>query len=92
MNFVKRPTREPGLRPRRTKLEISGRQVNGSPALMAPTNTVWHCLPFAEGGHYDNCFIPRTSSHYEEGRLIFNGDFGPAPDKGRAAKAKKQKS
>jgi len=91
MNIVKCRTREPGSRPS-NQVGIPGGAANGSPALMAPTNTVWHCLPFSEVRSTAIALFPELHLTTKEGRVIFNGDFGPAPDKGRAAKAKKQKS
>jgi len=45
---------------------------------------VWHCLPFSEGAQYGiELFYPYQNELHvtaTEGRLIFDGDFGPSPD------------
>ena len=84
MNIVKCPTREPGLRPRRTKLEISGWAGEREPRADGSHEYVWHCLPFSEGAQYGiELFYPYQNELHvttREGGLIFDGDFGPPPD------------
>lgn len=75
------------LRPRRTKLEIPGwagqpeRRADGS------HEYAWHCVPFSEAATYGvEVFYPyqnelRVST--KNGRLSFDGDFGPPPEPGR---------
>src|ERR1700677_4570974 len=84
MQVVKLRYRESGLQPRRTKLEIPGWGGDRQPRAEGSTEQVWHCLPFSEGAQYGiELFYPypnelRVSTR--EGKLILEGDFGPAPD------------
>lgn len=84
MNIVKCRTREPGLRPRRTKLEIPGWAGEREPRADGSHEYVWHCLPFSEGAQYGiELFYPYQNELHvttREGGLIFDGDFGPPPD------------
>ena len=84
MNIVKCRTREPGLRPRRTKLEIPGWAGEREPRADGSHEYVWHCLPFSEGAQYGiELFYPYQNELHvttRDGRLIFDGDFGPPPD------------
>ncbi len=77
---------EPGLAPRRTKMEIPGWSGDRSPRADNSTEQVWHCLPFTEGAQYGiEIFYPydvelRVTT--QDGKLKFEGDFGPQPDTG----------
>jgi hypothetical protein len=76
----------PGLRPRRTKLEVPGWGGSSEPRANGSHEHPWHCMPFAEGAHYGiELFYPfenelRVSTR--EGKLILDGDFGPDPETG----------
>jgi hypothetical protein len=86
MNVVKYRTRESRLRPRRTKLEIPGWAGEREPRADGSREYVWHCLPFSEGAQYGiELFYPYQNDLHvsmREGHLVFEGDFGPAPEKG----------
>jgi len=86
MNVVKVRTREAGLRPRRTKMEIPGWAGQREPRADGNHEYVWHCLPFSEGAQYGiEIFYPYKNElrvSRRESRLIFDGDFGPSPDEG----------
>ena len=86
MNVVKVRTREAGLRPRRTKMEIPGWAAQREPRADGNHEYVWHCLPFSEGAQYGiEIFYPYKNElrvSRRESRLIFDGDFGPSPDEG----------
>jgi hypothetical protein len=86
MHTVKYRLFEPRLRPRRTKLEIPGWAGKREPRVDGSQEYAWHCVPFTEGAQYGiELFYPfenelRVST--QGGRLILDGDFGPAPDTG----------
>ena len=86
MNIVKYRTREPGLRPRRTKLEIPGWAGGREPRADGSHEYVWHCLPFSEGAQYGiELFYPYENELHvttRDSKLIFDGDFGPPPENG----------
>jgi hypothetical protein len=86
MNVVKYRSREARLRPRRTKLEIPGWAGEREPRADGSREYVWHCLPFSEGAQYGiELFYPYQNDlrvMTREGHLIFEGDFGPPPEKG----------
>ena len=81
MNIVKYRTREPGLRPRRTKLEIPGWAGGREPRADGYHEYVWHCLPFSEGAQYGiELFYPYENKlpvTTKDGKLIFDGDSAP---------------
>ena len=92
MNIVKCRTREPGSRPS-NQVGNSRRGSERESRADDPHEYSWHSLPFSEVRSTAIALFPELHLTTKQGRLIFNnGDFGPAPDKGRAAKAKKQKS
>jgi len=74
----------PGLRPRRTKLEMPGWAGQPAPRADGSHEYAWHCAPFTEGAQYGiEIFYPyecelRVSR--KNGQLSFEGDFGPCPD------------
>ncbi len=84
MHTVKYRLFEPRLQPRRTKLEMPGWAGEPEPRRDGSHEHVWHCMPFTEGAQYGiELFYPfddelRVSRR--DGQLIFDGDFGPAPD------------
>src|SRR6202047_3477927 len=47
----------------------------------------WHCVPFSEAAQYGlEVFYPYDNELHvgtKDGRLAFDGDFGPAPGDGR---------
>jgi hypothetical protein len=84
MNIVKYRTREPALSPAEPSWRFPVGPVNANPALMAPTNTCGIAYRFRRGRSMGlNCFTPYQNELHvttREGRLIFDGDFGPPPD------------
>jgi hypothetical protein len=84
MHRVKYRLVEPGLRPRRTKLQIPGWSGEPAPRADGSQEYAWHCLPFSEAAQYgveifypyDNEFRVSTRG----GQLVFEGDFGAPPD------------
>ena len=87
MHTIKYRLSDERLRPRRTKLEIPGWAGQPEPRVDGSHEYAWHCVPFSEAAQYGlEVFYPydnelRVST--KEGRLLFDGDFGPAPDDGR---------
>jgi hypothetical protein len=87
MHTIKYRLSDERLRPRRTKLEIPGWAGKPEPRADGSREYAWHCVPFSEAAQYGlEVFYPydnelRVST--EDGRLVFDGDFGPAPDDGR---------
>jgi hypothetical protein len=86
MDSVKYRVVEPRLRPRRTKLEIPGWAGERTPRADGAQEYVWHCLPFSEGAQYGfEIFYPYDNELHvttRDGRLVFEGDFGPNPQTG----------
>ena len=84
MHTVKLRYIEPGLKPRRTKLEIPGWAGDREPRADGSMEQPWHCMLFSEGAQYGiEIFYPyehelRVTTR--EGKLVFDGDFGPQPD------------
>jgi hypothetical protein len=84
MHTIKYRLRDERLRPRRTKLEIPGWAGKPEPRVDGSREYAWQCVPFSEAAQYGlEVFYPydnelRVST--KEGRLLFDGDFGPAPD------------
>ena len=87
MQTIKYRLSEERLRPRRTKLEIPGWAGKPEPRANGSHEYAWHCVPFSEAAQYGlEIFYPydnelRVST--KDGRLMFDGDFGPAPSDGR---------
>jgi hypothetical protein len=87
MHTIKYRLSEERLRPRRTKLEIPGWAGKPEPRADGSHEYAWHCVPFSEAAQYGlEIFYPydnelRVST--KDGRLVFDGDFGPAPRDGR---------
>ena len=85
MAKIKYQLNDPGLAPRRTKLEIPGWAGKRKPRVDGSREQVWHCVPFAEGAQYGiELFYPydyelRVTT--KNGHLVFEGDCGdPPPD------------
>jgi hypothetical protein len=87
MHAIKYRTSDERLRPRRTKLEIPGWAGKPEPRADGSHEYAWHCVPFSEAAQYGlEVFYPyenelRVST--KDGRLVFDGDFGPPPGDGR---------
>ncbi|MGI8567721.1 MAG: hypothetical protein ACR2KT_00805 [Methylocella sp.] len=87
MHTIKYRLSDERLRPRRTKLEIPGWAGKPEPRADGSHEYAWHCVPFAEAAQYGlEVFYPydnelRVST--KDGRLVFDGDFGPAPGDSR---------
>ena len=83
MRQVKYRSYDPGLNPRRTRLEVPGWGGERQPRQNGSMEQAWHCLPFSEGARYGvELLYPygnelRVSVY--DGRLRLEGDFGPAP-------------
>jgi hypothetical protein len=86
MHVVKMRYIEAGLRPRRTKMEIPGWAGDREPRADGSMEQVWHCMPFTEGAQYGiEIFYPYSNElrvTTRDGKLILDGDFGPAPESG----------
>lgn len=84
MDHVKFRLNNPRLAPRRTKLEIPGWAGTREPRSNGSREQVWHCVPFTEGAQYGiELFYPYDNELHvttKDGKLIMDGDFGPAPD------------
>jgi hypothetical protein len=86
MRAVKYRYFEEGLRPRRTKHEIPGWSGEREQRTDGAHEYVWHCLPFTEGAQYGiEVFYPFENElrvTTRDGKLVFEGDFGPDPQTG----------
>ena len=84
MTEVKFRLVDPGLRPRRTKLEMPGWAGKPAPRTDGSNEYAWHCAPFTEGAQYGiEIFYPYENELHvstKNGVLHFDGDFGEAPD------------
>ena len=83
MHQVKYRSFTPGLDPRRTKLEVPGWGGEREPRKDGSMEQAWHCIPFSEGARYGiEIFYPHPNEFRvttQAGKLVFEGDFGPAP-------------
>jgi hypothetical protein len=83
MQDIKFRLANPGLRPRRTKLEMPGWGGKPEPRTDGSHEQAWHCAPFSEGAQYGiEVFYPYDVELHvtkKDGKLIFDGDFGPSP-------------
>ena len=74
----------PGLKPRRTKLEMPGWAGKPEPRTDGSHEYAWHCLPFTEGAQYGiEIFYPYENELHvtkKDGEFVFDGDFGPPPE------------
>jgi hypothetical protein len=84
MQDIKYRLVNPGLRPRKTKLEMPGWGGQPAPRTDGSHEYAWHCAPFTEGAQYGiEIFYPYENELHvsqKNGVLHFDGDFGPAPD------------
>jgi hypothetical protein len=87
MHTIKYRMIEERLRPRRTKLQIPGWAGKPEPRADGSHEYAWHCVPFSEAAQYGvEVFYPYDSElcvSTRDGGLVFEGDFGPAPDDDR---------
>ncbi|MBS0245047.1 MAG: hypothetical protein JSR61_00390 [Proteobacteria bacterium] len=76
----------PGLRPRRTKLEMPGWGGAPAPRKDGSHEQPWHCLLFSEGAQYGiEIFYPHDNElrvTKTGGKVELTGDFGPPPADG----------
>lgn len=83
MQDIKYRLVNPGLRPRRTKLEMPGWAGAPEPRQDGSQEYAWHCAPFTEGAQYGiEVFYPYDNElrvSKTDGKLVFDGDFGPPP-------------
>ncbi len=86
MSTVKYRLHEPGLNPRRTKLEVPGWGGENEPRRDGSDEQAWHCMPFIEGAQYGiELFYPYDNElrvTKRDGRVTLEGDFGPDPKTG----------
>ena len=84
MQEIKYRLVNPGLHPRRTKLEMPGWAGKAEPRADGAQEYAWHCAPFTEGAQYGiEVFFPYANELHvtrKDGKLAFDGDFGPRPD------------
>jgi hypothetical protein len=84
MHDVKYRVVNPGLQPRRTRLEMPGWSGMRDPRRDGSHEQAWHCMPFTEGAQYGiEIFYPHDNElrvTRKDGQFIFDGDFGPKPD------------
>jgi len=84
MEEVKYRLVNPGLQPRRTKLEMPGWAGLPQPRADGAQEYAWHCAPFTEGAQYGiEVFYPYQNELHvtrKNGKLELNGDFGEKPD------------
>src|ERR1700735_3059353 len=86
MQEIKYRLANPGLRPRRTKVEMPGWAGKPEPRTDGSQEYAWHCVPFTESAQYGiEVFYPYENELHvstKNGKLEFNGDFGEKPDDG----------
>jgi hypothetical protein len=86
MHEVKYRLVNPGLQPRRTRLEMPGWAGQPEPRTDGSHEQAWHCVPFTEGAQYGiEIFYPYGNEIHvtrRDGKLVFDGDFGPPPGEG----------
>jgi hypothetical protein len=84
MHDVKYRLVNPGLGPRRTKLEMPGWAGKPEPRTDGSHEQAWHCVPFTEGAQYGiEVFYPYDNElrvSRRNGEFIFDGEFGPGPE------------
>jgi len=84
MHSIKYRMFEPRLSPRRTKTEVPGWGGQPDQRRDGSHEYGWHCLPFVEGAQYGvELFYPFDNElrvTRRDGRVVLDGDFGPAPD------------
>ncbi|MGJ5176893.1 hypothetical protein ACQR16_08110 [Bradyrhizobium oligotrophicum] len=83
MDTVKFRLNDPGLAPRRTRMDIPGWAGERQPRANGSHEQVWHCVPFSEGAQYGiELFYPyafelRVTTR--DGALEIAGDWGEPP-------------
>jgi hypothetical protein len=83
MDSVKYRLNDPGLAPRRTRMDIPGWAGERQPRANGSHEQVWHCVPFSEGAQYGiELFYPydfelRVTTC--DGKLELGGDWGEPP-------------
>ena len=86
MPTIKYRTIQPGLKPRRTKLEVPGWGGKPEPRRDGSHEYPWHCVPFSEGAQYGiELFYPYDNELHVTnlgGKVHLEGDFGPDPGTG----------
>jgi len=86
MRSIKYRLYEPRLAPRQTRVEVPGWGGNKEPRRDGSREQAWHCLPFIEGAQCGiELFYPYDNELHvlrRDGRLVFDGDFGPGPGTG----------
>jgi len=86
MQEVKFRVINPGLQPRRTKLEMPGWAGNAQPRADGSHEYAWHCAPFTEGAQYGiEIFYPYENElrvSKKDGKWFFDGDFPPEAENG----------
>jgi hypothetical protein len=84
MPVVKYRSFNPGLRPRRTKMDMPGWGGLPQPRKDGSHEQPWHCAPFSEGAQYGiEVFYPYENElrvTKKSGEVLLTGHFGPAPD------------
>jgi hypothetical protein len=84
METIKYRMTNPGLAPRRTRMEIPGWSGERQPRADGSREQVWHCVPFSEGAQYGiELFYPYDNElrvTTRDGKLILESDFGQSPD------------
>ncbi|TLU73177.1 hypothetical protein [Lichenicoccus roseus] len=85
MPVVKYRSQQPGLVPRRTRMEVPGWAGVSEPRRDGSMEHAWHCLPFTEAAragielcypHPDELRVSRR-----DGKLEFEGDFGSGDER-----------
>jgi len=86
MQQVKYRLYEPRLGPRRTRMDIPGWAGKPEPRRDGSHEYPWHCIPFSESAKYGiELFYPFDNElrvTTRNGRLMFDGEFGPDPGTG----------
>ena len=84
MQKVKVRTYEPGLAPRRTRMEVPGWSGRGEPRRDGSHEYAWHCMPFTESATYGiEVFFPHPGEVRVTGRdgiPVFEGDIRQDPE------------
>ena len=86
MQKVKVRSYEPGLAPRRTRMEVPGWSGLREPRRDGSHEFVWHCMPFTEGATYGTeVFYPHPGEVRvtgRDGQPVFAGDIREDPETG----------
>jgi len=83
MDSVKYRLNDPGLAPRRTRMDIPGWAGEREPRANGSHEQVWHCVPFSEGAQYGiELFYPydfELRATTRDGKLELSADWGEPP-------------